>query len=215
MVRSITTLLAAVSLAGAAILLPGAAVPATIGAGPATVQAASDLTLGPTTTQAASDLAPAPVTVRAARDLAPGPAAGRQRAHWQWPLAPRPSLTRAFEPPSERWSAGHRGVDLTPVGSRTVTAVDAGTITHVGVIAGKPTLSITHASGIRSTYEPVTSPLPKGARVARGDVIGTLSDARSHCTPTCLHLGAIRSTTYLNPLALLGLAPVVLLPLDG
>lgn len=134
---------------------------------------------------------------------------------WAWPLDPRPVITRGFEPPSERWSAGHRGVDLTPRASGVVHAVDDGIVTHVGTIAGRPTISITHASGTRSTYEPVASELTRGSRVARGAALGNLVDAGSHCTPKCLHLGAIRDDTYLNPLLLLEPMRIVLLPLGA
>lgn len=136
------------------------------------------------------------------------------RHRWTWPLDPRPLLTRRFDPPGQRWSAGHRGIDLTPQGPRSVYAVDAGVVTHVGLIAGRPTVSVTHASGIRSTYEPVTSPLSRGARIARGGRLGDLVPAGSHCLPTCLHLGAIRGESYLDPLLLLEPPRIVLLPLD-
>lgn len=133
---------------------------------------------------------------------------------WVWPLDPRPRVTRGFEPPSQRWSAGHRGVDLTPRGSPSVRAVETGVVTHVGWIAGRPTISVTHPSGIRSTYEPVTSELTRGARVSRGSPIGELVDTGSHCTPTCLHLGAIHGETYLDPLRFLDPVTIILLPLE-
>ena len=31
---------------------------------------------------------------------------------WEWPLAPRPAVLRAFDPPDKPWMSGHRGVDL-------------------------------------------------------------------------------------------------------
>ncbi len=55
-----------------------------------------------------------------------------------------------------------------------------------------------------------------GDRVGAGDQIGTLTLPGSHCFPrACLHWGWLRGETYLDPLRLLGAAPVRLLPLDG
>ena len=31
---------------------------------------------------------------------------------WTWPLSGTPVVLRAFDPPAQRWLAGHRGVDL-------------------------------------------------------------------------------------------------------
>ena len=50
--------------------------------------------------------------------------------------------------------------------------------------------------------------------LARGQPIGTLELAGSHCFPlACLHWGWLRGSTYLDPLALVGGGPIVLLPL--
>ena len=55
-----------------------------------------------------------------------------------------------------------------------------------------------------------------GQQVAAGDVVGTLSDERSHCADACLHWGVRDGLDYLDPLTLLpGGGPVVLLPDEG
>jgi murein DD-endopeptidase MepM/ murein hydrolase activator NlpD len=126
-------------------------------------------------------------------------------------------VARRFDPPSSRYGPGHRGLDLVARPGAVVAAVDAGRVTHAGVIAGRGTLTVLHASGVRSTYEPVRATVRVGAAVARGQPIGTLEDvgARSHCAPgSCLHLGAIRGELYLDPLALLTGVRVRLLPLE-
>ncbi|WP_270888637.1 M23 family metallopeptidase [Pedococcus sp. 5OH_020] len=133
---------------------------------------------------------------------------------WSWPLAPRPKVLRPFLPPASRWGEGHRGVDLASHSGQAVLAVDAGTVAHVGVVAGRGTVTVLHPSGVRSTYEPVAATVSTGATVARGMQLGTLRDVGSHCAPvTCLHLGALRDATYLNPLTLLGPVSVRLLPM--
>ncbi len=95
-------------------------------------------------------------------------------------------------------------------------AVEAGVVSHVGVIAGRPTISVQHADGLRSTYEPVASELHLGDTVSAGQDIGTLVDPGSHCSPAaCLHLGAIRNAAYLDPMLLLRPIRVILKPLSS
>jgi murein DD-endopeptidase MepM/ murein hydrolase activator NlpD len=95
-----------------------------------------------------------------------------------------------------------------------VHAVDAGVVAHVGIVAGRGTVTVVHASGLRSTYEPVSARVRPGERVGRGTVLGALAVNGSHCAPAaCLHLGAIRAGEYLDPLPLLEGRGVRLLPL--
>lgn len=140
-------------------------------------------------------------------------------AAWTWPLGGEHVVVRPFEAPEHRYGAGHRGVDL--AGSGSVLAVADGSVRFRGSVAGRPVVSILHANGIISTYEPVSSDLAQGDAVHAGEVIGTLvmpsDEALSHCAPdVCLHLGARRGEDYLDPLLLLGArGPSVLLPLAG
>jgi murein DD-endopeptidase MepM/ murein hydrolase activator NlpD len=95
-----------------------------------------------------------------------------------------------------------------------VTSVAEGTVTHVGVIAGRGTVTVMHATGLRSTYEPVTPVVAVGDAVRAGETVGRMEPHGSHCDPTvCLHLGAIRGREYLDPLVFLEAARVRLLPL--
>lgn len=136
------------------------------------------------------------------------------RARWSWPLAPRPAVLARFRAPSTAYGPGHRGVDLASRPGATVHAVAAGRVSFAGVIGGKPTVAVTHADGVRSTYEPVTARVATGDEVVVGQLIGLVTPTGSHCTTTCLHLGAVRVSTYLDPLRLLGWWRVRLLPLD-
>jgi len=137
------------------------------------------------------------------------PPAGR----WAWPLAPRPPVVHAFVPPESTYGAGHRGVDLGARVGDPVLAVADGTVTHVGVVAGRGTVSITHADGVRSTYEPVTAAVVEGQSLSAEDAVGSLEDADGHCAPAaCLHLGALRDRTYLDPMLFLTRPRIVLLP---
>jgi murein DD-endopeptidase MepM/ murein hydrolase activator NlpD len=125
-------------------------------------------------------------------------------------------VARTFDAPTSTWGAGHRGIDLATTDGAVVRAVAAGTVTHVGVIAGRPTVTVTHPDGIRSTYEPVSPAVRTGQVVTAGQGLGAVVPDGSHCAPrSCLHLGALRGDTYLDPLRLLGSTRVRLLPLWG
>ncbi|KNX37573.1 M23 family metallopeptidase [Luteipulveratus halotolerans] len=141
----------------------------------------------------------------------PAPAHG-----YVWPLEPTPAVVRPFEPPPQPWSAGHRGADLLGTPGQSVRSAGAGTVVFSGVIAGRGTVSVEHANGWRTTYEPLSSRVQVGSTVAAGTTIGTLeaSDA-SHCAPrTCLHWGLLTGPrAYRDPLLLLGARRPVLLPM--
>lgn len=129
-----------------------------------------------------------------------------------WPLRPAPEVVRGFDPPSSAWGAGHRGVDLLGAPGQVVRATLSGTVTHAGTLAGRGVVVVSHGS-TRTTYEPVESRVEVGTAVGAGDRLGTLQAAPSHCVPrTCLHWGWIAGETYLDPLRLVGLGPVRLLP---
>jgi murein DD-endopeptidase MepM/ murein hydrolase activator NlpD len=133
---------------------------------------------------------------------------------WAWPLSPQPRIVRLFSRPQQRYGPGHRGLDLEGQPGALVRAVDAGTVTHVGVVAGRGTVTLVHASGLRSTYEPVTASVKAGQAVGRGAVLGHLVPEGGHCPGrVCLHLGAIQLSDYIDPLPLLERHGVRLLPL--
>jgi murein DD-endopeptidase MepM/ murein hydrolase activator NlpD len=149
---------------------------------------------------------------------APHPSSRDQtgRGGYGWPLSPRPNVLRPFRPGPFRWSAGHRGVDLSARAGQPVLAAAAGRVTFTGPIAGRPVVVVVHLDGLRTTYEPVDPAVRVGDVVAQGAMLGQLAAAGSHCDPTCLHWGALRGADYLDPLSLLpGRRPVVLLPLTG
>lgn len=158
--------------------------------------------------------APAPVpgsypAVSASAEPAPA------QPTWQWPLAPRPGVLRAFDPPDKPWMSGHRGVDLGATHDGVpVTAPESGTVSFVGVVVDRPVITIDHGNGLRSSFEPVESSLAVGATVAKGDAIGTLMPGHCGARP-CVHWGVRRGEDYVNPLEfVLDLRPSILLPLS-
>ncbi|MEV4275401.1 murein hydrolase activator EnvC family protein [Actinoplanes xinjiangensis] len=133
---------------------------------------------------------------------------------YQWPVLP-PQVLRRFDPPPEPWLAGHRGVDLGATAGAPVRAAGGGVVVYTGTLAGRGVISIQHAGGLRTTYEPVTATVRAGDVVAAGDPIGSVEPGHPGCPQTtCLHWGLRRGEVYLDPLALLGLGRVRLLPLN-
>ena len=123
---------------------------------------------------------------------------------WDWPIKPA-RLSLGFDRPPQNWLPGHRGVDLVGRSGEQVLAAGNGVVTYAGLVAGKGVVVINHGM-VRTTYEPVRASVITGARVRVGDVIGTLSQGKSHCstqtTVSCLHWGLIKGEKYLNPLSL-------------
>jgi murein DD-endopeptidase MepM/ murein hydrolase activator NlpD len=150
----------------------------------------------------------------AAAALAFAPAApAAPAARFRWPLDGVPHVVRPFVPPPKPWLPGHRGVDLAAPPGATVRAAGAGWVRFAGLLAGRGVISIEHAGGLRTTYEPVTVTVRVGDRVAAGEPIGRLVAGHPGCpVVACLHWGLRRGDAYLDPLTLLGLGQVRLLP---
>lgn len=132
------------------------------------------------------------------------PAAG-DPARWHWPVQP-PTIVRGFDPPTERWHPGHRGIDLAVRVGNPVRAIGPGIVSFAGSVGGKPVIVVTHGV-LRSTYEPVEALTAVGDRVLAGQVIGTV--VAGHCPAGCVHLGLRRGDRYLDPRALLSSARLV------
>ena len=146
-----------------------------------------------------------------------------------------PRVVRPFEKPTQRWSAGHRGVDLrVPENDRRVYAPAPGKVVFSGTVVNRKVLVIAHPDGRRSTFEPMDEALPVGTTVAAGEVIGTVADAADgngerpyrRCTTACLYWGVRqggargdgsgKTAEYINPMSLLGSKePSILLPVPG
>ncbi|MGQ4505820.1 M23 family metallopeptidase [Dermabacteraceae bacterium P13103] len=136
-------------------------------------------------------------------------------ARWLWPTAPPHRVVRGFSAPTHRYGPGHRGIDISPPGPE-VYAVQEGTVRFAGMVADRPVVSVLHAGGLLSTYEPVVSDLRAGDPVRAGQFLGTVQPG--HCAAAhCLHLGArLGRDEYIDPLLLLrGWRPIVLKPLGA
>lgn len=158
------------------------------------------------------------------------------RLHYRSPTAEsRPRVIHPFEKPAQRWSAGHRGVDIAiPENDRRVYAPAPGKVVFSGTVVNRKVLVIAHPDGRRSTFEPMDEALPVGTTVTAGDVIGTVAvtaggnGERSYrrCSTLCLYWGVRqggargdgsgKTAEYINPMSLLGSKePSILLPVPG
>jgi murein DD-endopeptidase MepM/ murein hydrolase activator NlpD len=171
-------------------------------------------------TPAAGSLPPADHATRSrattgAHQRAPGTTWVTPRPGFGWPLSPRPAVHRRFEQPRSQWSGGHRGVDLAASVGQPVLSAGEGVVAFSGVVAGRGVVTVAHAGGLRTTYEPVEERPRTGVLVHRGAKVGVVAPAAGHCVPlACLHWGAITGTTYRDPLSLLGFGRPILLPLS-
>lgn len=142
--------------------------------------------------------------------LTAGPAAAYVDPTTGAPHASR--VTRAADIPEKNWLPGHRGVDLAARPGVDILASEDGVVAFAGVVAGTPTVSIDHADGIRTTYQPVHAAVSKGDRVKEGQPIGRLGHPFDGYPG--LHWGAkTGKDSYINPLILLEVPPIRLKPL--
>ncbi|WP_448609673.1 M23 family metallopeptidase [Geodermatophilus sp. URMC 60] len=124
------------------------------------------------------------------------------------------AVTRPFDPPPDRYGAGHRGADLAGAAGSPVLAAGDGVVVFAGMVAGRPVVSVDHAGGLRTTYEPVDAVVGAGQPVARGALLGSLAGGHAGCpVAACLHWGLRRGEVYLDPLSLLEPPEVRLLPM--
>jgi murein DD-endopeptidase MepM/ murein hydrolase activator NlpD len=137
-------------------------------------------------------------------------------ARFSWPLAPPHPVLRRFVAPSVPWGPGHRGVDLGGSVGDPVLAVADGTVVFAGHLVDRTLVSVDHPNGLRSTYEPIAPAVSPGQLVHRGDLLGHLQPGHPDCpAPACLHWGIRRGDEYLDPLALVTVRHIRLLPWTG
>ena len=121
------------------------------------------------------------------------------------PVAGPPVVLVPFHPPPNRYGSGHRGADLAATVGQPVLAAGDGVVVFAGPLAGRGVISIDHAVGLRTTYEPVTATVRSGQPVSAGQVIGVLESGHPPCAPaSCLHWGArLPDGSYIDPMGLL------------
>ncbi|SKC47236.1 murein hydrolase activator EnvC family protein [Okibacterium fritillariae] len=118
-------------------------------------------------------------------------------ARWVWPLE-REEVSRAFERPADEYSAGHRGIDLPTSVGEDVVAPAAGVVLFAGMVVDRGVLSIRHADGTVSSFEPISASVAAGDEVRSGQPVGRVAEG-GHCGAACLHVGARVQGDYVDP----------------
>ncbi|GAC1413570.1 MAG: hypothetical protein NVSMB57_09080 [Actinomycetota bacterium] len=111
------------------------------------------------------------------------------------------AVLRHFEAPANKYSAGHRGLDLGATPGSTVVASAPGTVAFAGRVAGEWYVSIDHSDGLRTTYSFVRSVLVhKGDHVNRKSAIAISGQGHPDASfPPHLHFGMRKGSDYLDP----------------
>lgn len=148
----------------------------------------------------------------AVRGDSPAPPPPGRGAAWVWPVPGPIRVLAPFRAPINRYSEGHRGIDLAVAPGVVVIAAASGTVRHAGWVVDRFVVAIDHGDGIISSIEPVEPSVTEGDVVSRGAPIGRVS-AGGHCAAGCAHFGVRVDDDYVSPLRFLGGVPrAVLLP---
>ena len=166
----------------------------------------------------ATILAASAQSASSAADRAPAatsdstPTSDSARSRWAWPVSP-PHVSRGFEAPVDRYSPGHRGVDIVSATASEVRSPASATVRFVGRVVDRPVLTLDHGGGVLSSYEPIDSSVVAGETVERGQPLGALATG-GHCAAACLHVGVRVDGEYVSPLLFFDrVPPSILLPL--
>lgn len=136
-------------------------------------------------------------------------------APWVWPTGTR-VVSRPWEAPADDYAAGHRGLDVPAAIGTAAAAVDDGTVTFAGSVAGRGVVTIDHGGGLHSTLDSVTPIVAAGDTVAQGDPVGRVAVGHCPASAPCVHIGARIEDRYVDPTPYLPAAEwPVLLPEDA
>lgn len=131
----------------------------------------------------------------------PGP-----EAPWRWPVDGAREVSTAYRAPAHAYGPGHRGMDVGAPLASAVTSPADGVVAFQGMVVDRPVLTIRHADGLVSTFEPLESSLRPGDTVRQGQEIGRVA-AGGHTAPGALHVGVRRDGVYINPMLLFDEVP--------
>jgi murein DD-endopeptidase MepM/ murein hydrolase activator NlpD len=137
---------------------------------------------------------------------------------YAWPVVG--PVIRGYQPPSNPYSSGHRGIDIAVPFGTAIQAPNDGVVSFAGWVGGALYLSIDHPDGVRTTYSWLSAvSVHKGQSVRRGDVIALTGHGHPEIPTPHLHFGARVGANYIDPMFLLDGADVAdlirLAPLDG
>lgn len=111
-------------------------------------------------------------------------------------------VVRDFVQPIDRYSKGHRGIDVAFDAGAAVPSPASGRVSHYGVIVNRSTLTITTDSNHLISLEPICSDLEVGDEVKFLEPVGQWCAPDEtyiqHCDH-CIHISARDYWGYLSP----------------
>ncbi|MCI1901429.1 MAG: M23 family metallopeptidase [Bifidobacteriaceae bacterium] len=125
-------------------------------------------------------------------------------------------IAREFDPPAQKWLAGHRGIDIDAPAHSKVLAPVNGTVKFVGKVAGKSEVSFSAFSDdtVIFSFEPAQTRLHVGDSLTKGEPLATVQGESDHCADTCVHWGARRNGVYVDPRTALDPVRIILKPVE-
>jgi hypothetical protein len=152
--------------------------------------------------------------------LIPAPLASAATHASGWLRPVDGAVIRPFAAPASVYGPGHRGVDFAAAPGTPVLAANDGTVVFAGSVAGSLHVTLSHDGGLRTSYSFLQSvAVRQGARIERGDAIGTTGGSAADHDGTVVHVGLRVGDEYVDPMVLFGptdLTKLVhLVPVDG
>src|SRR6266508_5975373 len=118
-----------------------------------------------------------------------GPGGVPGSGSYEWPV--RGPVIQEFEPPSDPYGPGHRGIDIGAAFGTEFVAAEEGIVAFAGWVGGSLFISIDHPDGIRTTYSWLSEiGVKKGDPVTRGQSIGRTGHGHLEIPEPHLHFGA-------------------------
>lgn len=135
-----------------------------------------------------------------------------------WPIRksdghPARTISQHARIPLKNWLPGHRGVDIAAGADSVIVASGSGKVHFAGKVGGKDVVSLeitadAHGKSLGQktlimTFEPAHTELKKGEQVHAGETVASITGASDHCSDDTVHVGVLRSGSYLDPLTVL------------
>lgn len=134
-------------------------------------------------------------------------AGGTPAGTWAWPVVG--PVIRDFDPPTDPYGSGHRGIDVAAAAGTPILAPEAGTVSFAGKVGGELFITLDHGGGLQSTYSWISATLVhKGDVVARGSQIGLTGQGHPGSLVPHLHFGVKLDGAYVDPMDYLSPAPI-------
>lgn len=135
-----------------------------------------------------------------------------------WPVHksdghPARTISQHARIPLKNWLPGHRGIDIAAGADSIIVASGSGKVHFAGKVGGKDVVSLeisadAHGESLGKktlimTFEPAHAQLKTGDQVHAGETVASITGISDHCSNGTVHVGVLRSGSYLDPLTVL------------